>query len=214
MKNSFYTFIIMCVCLFACNNSEKQKEQELRERELIAKEKELALQENGGIAVDNSATIPSDPNYKPTKTQPKPSNGTYKMHSPCSFSVSLPENYDLQNMDPSEKSPDYCDFHVKDADGAEIIQIGSLNRGRFEFDNIADAYKGAIQKSGLDITYKVQKENWFVISGFDKKNHNVVYWKRVLGGNFVSDLHIEFPESKRAQIEPHIAKISKSFTSQ
>ena len=211
MKNSFYILIIMCAVVVACNSTEKkQKEQELRERELVLREKERELQENGGISVDNSTSIPSDPE----KSQPIPSNAAYKTHTPCSFSVSLPANYDLQNIDPSEKNPDYCDFEVKDSDGAEIIQIGSLVNGRFEFDNIADAYKDALQKTDLDITYKVQKENWFVISGFKKANREVVYAKRVWGAHFVSDLYIHFPEAKRPQIEPHIAKISKSFTSQ
>jgi hypothetical protein len=74
-------------------------------------------------------------------------------------------------------------------------------------------YTNAIKKSELEISYKTQKGNWFVISGINKDNGNIVYWKRVSGNNFISDIHIEYPKGRESEISPYIAKISNSFTS-
>jgi hypothetical protein len=73
--------------------------------------------------------------------------------------------------------------------------------------------KDQITKSELEISYKTQKGNWFVISGVNKDNGNIVYWKRVSGNSFISDLHIEYPKEGESEISPFISKISKSFTS-
>ena len=55
--------------------------------------------------------------------------------------------------------------------------------------------------------------DYFVISGINNENGNIVYWKRVLGRSYVSDLHIEYNQTRKSTIENHIARISKSFTS-
>jgi len=76
-----------------------------------------------------------------------------------------------------------------------------------------ELYNIALESSDLNITYKIVASDYFVISGLKKENGNIVYWKRVLGINFVSDLHIEYNQAKKSAIEKHIGRISKSFTS-
>jgi hypothetical protein len=186
--------------LISCGQNEtKQKELELKEKELALKEREIALKEKD---TTNLKTIP-------VNVIPKES---YKSHSPCTFSVSLPSSFKLKTMY-DDKSPDYCDYSVITNDGFEIMQLHSLLSSRFEFSSIKELYNAAVIKSELDISYKTQKGNWFVISGTKKENGNTVYWKRVSGNSFISDLHIEYPKSREAEIAPYIATISSSFTS-
>ena len=106
-----------------------------------------------------------------------------------------------------------CDYEVKLKDGAIVMELHSLSSGRFEYNTISELYNAAIHSSKLKITYKSLHTNYFVISGIDKANGNVVYWKRVLGRNFISDMHIEYNKNKSAAVEPFIGRISKSFTS-
>ncbi|MFN8263765.1 MAG: hypothetical protein U0T07_09585 [Chitinophagales bacterium] len=138
----------------------------------------------------------------------------YKKHTPCTFSVSLPIQFKLINEYPGDNNPDICDYLVKTKSGLSLIKLSSLIMSRFEFITIKDFYKEAINKSDLNIVYKIQKANWFVISGTKKNNGNIVYWKRVVSANFVSDLYIEYTQSQKKEIEPFLSKISTSFTSQ
>lgn len=137
----------------------------------------------------------------------------FKSYAPCSFSVSLPAGFSLQAME-EETNLDYCDYSVKTKDGFEIIQLHSLLGSKFETSAIKELYETALAQSELSITYKTQKGNWFVISGTNKSNGNIVYWKRVAGNNFISDLHIEYPKSRESEIVQHIGAIAGSFTSE
>ncbi|MBL0202341.1 MAG: hypothetical protein IPP81_19950 [Chitinophagaceae bacterium] len=196
----FIKILTLTILITSCGQTDtKQKELELKERELALKELELVLKEK-----DTNNLRADQVNVAPEVS--------YKSHTPCTFSVSLPSNFKLQAMY-DDKSADYCDYSVKTKDEFEIIQLHSLLSSRFEFNSIKELYDAAINKSELDISYKTQKGNWFVISGTKKENGNTVYWKRVSGNSFISDLHIEYPKSHESEIAPYITTISNSFTS-
>ena len=137
----------------------------------------------------------------------------YKEYSPCSFAVSLPINFKLINEYPEENNPDECHYIVKSKSGLKLIEINSSLNSRFEENNIKALYKRALTNSNLNITYKIQKLNYFVISGTDKTNGNIVYWKRIFGDNFISDLYIKYSKNQKNEIEPYLTKMSTSFTS-
>ena len=59
----------------------------------------------------------------------------------------------------------------------------------------------------------MKSTNYFVISGVDNKSGNIIYWKRVVGDNFISDLRFDYPFSLKKEVEPFIGKIAKSFES-
>ena len=206
MKHTIYVYTIFLFIISCGQNNIKQREIELRKKELALKERELKQAES------------KINTYNPVIDDKVP-EVIFKTHTPCSFSISLPVNFNLEPMY-EEGSHDYCDFSVKLSDGYEIIQVHSMLSSRFSFSDMKNGeseikylYNKAVKNSELIITYKVQKENWFVISGTQKKNGNIVYWKRVCGISFISDLHIEYPKIKETEIAPHIATISKLFTS-
>ncbi|MFN5317743.1 MAG: hypothetical protein ACK5CY_02765 [Bacteroidia bacterium] len=195
-----FSILISSLFFISCGQNEaEQRELELKEKELALKERELNLKERERISLKTVSA-----NETPQVS--------FISHTPCSFSVSLPSDFKLQPMY-DEKSPNYCDYSVKTKDGSEIIQLHSLLSSRFEFSSIKDLYDAGLKNSDLDISYKTQKGNWFVISGTKKDNGNIVYWKRVSGNSFISDLHIEYPKRRESEIAPYIAIISKSFTS-
>ena len=198
MRHIIFIFTASFFLISCGQNETKQKELELKEKELALKERELLLKEK------------ENTHQQPTKEN---TDINYKSYKPCSFSVVLPSNLDLQPIY-EDRNPNYCDFSVKSKDGFEFIQIHSLINSRFEFNSIVELYQSAINESDFDITYKIQKSNWFVLSGINRKNGNVIYWKRVSGNRFISDLYIEYPKSRELDIMPHITTISRSFASE
>lgn len=138
-------------------------------------------------------------------------NIPFKKVQPCSFEIEIPADMKIQKMYP-DSSPDYCDYKVKSKDGYVFMELHSLLNSRFSYNTIQDLYNAALRSSNLNISYKFLAGNYFIISG-RKKNGNIIYWKRVLGKNFISDLNIEYSESKKLFIEKNIGRISKSFTS-
>lgn len=136
----------------------------------------------------------------------------FKRVNPCSFALDLPVGMKIKKMY-EDSRPDYCDYEVKLKDGYVVMELHSLNKSRFEENAIKGLYNEALKNSDLNITYKMLASNFFIISGINKANGNIVYFKRVLGQNFVSDLQIEYNQTKKAAIEKYIGRISKSFTS-
>ena len=137
----------------------------------------------------------------------------FKKVKPCSFGIEIPADMKIQKMY-SDSSADYCDYEVKSKDGHIVMEIHSLLASRFSYNTIKDLFKAAHKTSTIKITYEYLGSNFFVISGKNKKNGNIVYWKRVLGNQFVSDLNIEYNESRKAFFEKNIGRISKSFVSE
>lgn len=136
----------------------------------------------------------------------------FKKITPCSFSIEIPVDMKIKKMF-EDSSLDYCDYEVLLKDGYSIMELHSLLNTRFDESTIDGFYQAALEGSKLKITYKMLGSNFFVISGINQENGNIVYWKRVLGDNFVSDLHIEYSQARKPAIEQYIERISKSFTS-
>lgn len=126
------------------------------------------------------------------------------------FEIELPIDMKMSKMF-NEVSADYCDYQVKTQDGYPIMELHALLNSRFEFGTIKEAYKAALATSKLNITYQVQIGNFFIISGYNPTNGNIVYWKRAMGRLYVSDMHIEYNRSRKDLIEKNIARIAKSF---
>lgn len=198
----FFTLIFIASC--SQNNSNSK---EIKEKEPVLKEPELAQNEINKSSDETSSQ--SVPNTK------------YKSYHPCAFTVSLPENFEMKAMY-SDESLDYCDYSVTTKDGFKVLELHSLLNTRFGFDLQGDFLQGdfiekafnfELKESKLNITYKSQHDNWFVISGTMPENGNILYWKRVFGESFISDLYIEYPKSRALDIEPYIGTISKTFVS-
>lgn len=136
----------------------------------------------------------------------------FKGYQSAMFEIELPVDMRVSKMY-SDVSSDYCDYSVRTSGGYTIMELHSLLKSRFLFSTIGEAYREAISSSNLNITYKMQSGNFFVISGYNPENGNIVYWKRILGNRFVSDMRIEYSQSRRDLIDTNIGRIAKSFRS-
>jgi hypothetical protein len=203
-------YITFSFFLNSCEQSDiKQKELELKQKELEIKERELSVKEKDKFSkTENLISVTSN------KTQ----KVSFITHTPCTFSVILPSIFDLQPMY-DEKSPDYCDYRVLTKSGFEVMQLHTLLSSRFSgcdswnenLSEVKNFYQCALNNSQLNISYKAQNSNWFVISGVDDDG-DIVYWKRVVGNIFIGDLYIKYPKSRESEIVEYIPMISKSFT--
>jgi len=134
----------------------------------------------------------------------------YKKYAPCFFSIMIPTHMKLKK---TGEGWGYCDAEVFLSNGRKIFDIHSLSRGRFEYNTIDEFYRKAVNASELDITYKMKSSDFFVISGYNPKNGRVVYWKRAMGSEHISDLWIEYEAYRRSEIKTYLSTISKSFRS-
>lgn len=136
----------------------------------------------------------------------------YKIHKPCTFTVKLPSSFSMKAME-EENNFDYCDYVAKTKNGKQVVQFHSLVKGRFPSEDVKELYNEALKTNEIEITYKTQKDNWFVISGIVKSTKKIYYWKRCVGKHFISDLNIEYAKEDSKLIEPYLGKISGSFVS-
>lgn len=136
----------------------------------------------------------------------------FTQYFPCSFRIRLPSTWLVLPVD-KEHHPDYCDYLVKSQDGAEIMRMHALTKGRFQYETLKESYEASLKEMPVDITYKSFHENWFVISGIHKKTGHVIYWRSFMGEHFVIDLILDYHPGRRKDIDDFIPEIMKSFYS-
>lgn len=145
------------------------------------------------------------------------SQGTkFKKHAHYGFTVELPEEMRLRKMFDEvspEASLDYGDYEVIFKDKDIRIEFHSLIVSRYGCLNVQECYDMALNESNLEITYKYLGENYFVISGINKNNGNIYYWKSLVPDDpfYIHDMVIEYNEKRKSYIEKYIGRISKSF---
>ena len=137
----------------------------------------------------------------------------FKKHHPCSFYISLPKGFTIKPIE-QESNFDYCDYKVETADKVEVMQLHSLLASRYMKSDINTLYSIELIIEDINIAYKIQKANWYVISGTDKKTGHLLYRKTIVGERFVSELRINYAPNQAAKIELFIPKIAASFTSE
>ena len=87
-------------------------------------------------------------------------------------------------------------------------------------DNIVEAYKlytkWKKEDKDIELTYKVQKDNWFVFSGYNHKNNSIFYEKRFC---YVDDENVsvlvgyifEYPTKEKEKYNKWIKVFNESF---
>lgn len=99
-------------------------------------------------------------------------------------------------------------FESKDG-GARLAAWGSNNvLDKTIKSEFADALKDD-KKSSRKVTLKIQKDNWFVISGLN--GDNIFYRKQFLLKDQWVVFDFTYPAAQRAQWDPVVAAVAKSF---
>lgn len=121
-------------------------------------------------------------------------------------------NYTNEKFGYSVKYPSNLKKHEENENGSELTETDGFNMKVYGNNNIAasldELYSNERQKH-KDVTYKVKKKNWFVISGYDSEI--MFYIKKIMGKDASYTLEITAPSSLRDKYYDVIAVISKSF---
>lgn len=116
------------------------------------------------------------------------------------FCVDYPEGL---RKDPPPVNGDGRRFH--DRNGFSMTVSGSNN-------SLDDSVTSEMESQTGDfdrITYRAQKKNWFVLSGY--KGSEILYRKTYVGEGSVNHLHIQYPARKRKEYDAMVTRISSSF---
>lgn len=140
------------------------------------------------------------------------------------FEIDLPDNFKLE-VDPngfivnyypadpySTTSVEKLTFEmaginiVMEQDSSIDISVYSLRKVRWS--DIPDSAKYA---ESIDISYYLEKDDWFVVSGIGKYSGDVLYIKVYFGEDKISRLRLQYAQDKKSLIEPYISRLSNSF---
>lgn len=106
-------------------------------------------------------------------------------------------------------SVDYCDYEVLFKEKGVSLQVHSLLSSRFETTDVNELFEEAKKTIGANITYQFKSDRFYILSGI--KDGNIIYRKRYIGNNYISDLEIEYSPTQKNVIEKYIGKIAGSF---
>jgi len=116
------------------------------------------------------------------------------------FCVDYPES--LQK-DPPPVNGDGRSFH--DRHGFSMAVSGSNN-------SLDDSVTSEMESQIGDfdrITYRVQRKNWFILSGY--KGSEILYRKTYVGEGSINHLYIQYPAQKKKEYDAVVTRISSSF---
>jgi len=91
-------------------------------------------------------------------------------------------------------------------DSSIDISVYSLGRGRW-----SDIPDSAEYAESVDISYYLQRDDWFVVSGIGKYSEEIIYIKVYFGKAYISILRLQYARGKKSLIEPYISKLFNSF---
>lgn len=102
---------------------------------------------------------------------------------------------------------------LRDRSGSvELIPSASLNINASSIKQIyRDAIKWKEDDKDIEITYKVQKKNWYVLSGYNYRKSSIFYIKYYSTGDILSGFTISYPIRDKRKYNQLINILSKSF---
>lgn len=131
-------------------------------------------------------------------------------HKPCSFEISLPENFELIKMY-EDDSPDYCDYEVQTNIPGIKLEIHSMLTSRYGVSDLDELYDANIKNADYEVLGSKKLEDGFYISGKDKN----VYWYSLtkIGNQFISNFYLEYTADAEKDADALIAALYTLFKS-
>ena len=135
-------------------------------------------------------------------------DGVYH-NSRFGFAISYPKSIFTQKEYPTNGDGVW----LRDKKGESELTVGAM----FEIDdrNIKELFYDSLDywksKKGIKVTYKVQKANWFVISGYDYSKDKIFYNKEYLINSIRSGFTLTYPIENRKKLDNLTGQIAKSF---
>lgn len=135
---------------------------------------------------------------------------TYQTYSNSRFEYSISYPKKLLFPQGEAENGDGQKFLSKEAD-ASLLVYGSHN---INAQTIKERYReesrgGTIENPTKVVSYRVLKDNWFVISGYI--SGNIFYQKTILNNDQFKTFYFEYPETKKKIYDPVVNRLSSSF---
>jgi hypothetical protein len=118
------------------------------------------------------------------------------------YSVMYPTNFEKKA---ESENADGREFNS--SEGFNMIVYGS-NDASVLGKSIDETYKEELSLH-KDVTYKLKKKNWFVVSGYD--GEYIFYVKKYVGKGSTNTLSLKYPSNLRDKYYDIVTVISKSF---
>jgi hypothetical protein len=129
----------------------------------------------------------------------------YKTYANARFGYSIA--YPSNLLEPQGESDNSDGQAFRAADGrAEMKVWGQFNVSR---ESLQSAYLNVVNEFGANVTYKVLRSSWFVVSARIKGK--IVYRKTVLRRDVYKTFEIQYDESLGSTYDPVTARVAKSF---
>ena len=143
-------------------------------------------------------------------TQRAFADDVYKTYHNARFGYSIAYPGDILHPQGESDNGDGQKLVSKNAE-ASLLVYGSnnaLNQSLQEL-YLEESRRGRDDNQTKIVTYKVLKNNWFVISGYNHRN--IFYQKTILNNNQFKSFYFEYPESKRKIYDPITNHLARSF---
>ncbi len=129
----------------------------------------------------------------------------YKTYTNARFGYSI--SYPANLLKPQGEAENGDGQAFRAGDGrAEMRVWGQHNINN---DSLRTVYDQAVSEWGAGVSYKVMKQDWFVVSAL--VNGKIHYRKTMLRRGVLKTFEIEYDESQKATYDPVTARVAKSF---
>ena len=132
------------------------------------------------------------------------------------FELTLPREFSVHPVyGENSNTLDYSDYSIQFNGHEDYITTSTYGLGRVGCGSEQQCYEEQLKEweKTIDITYKVQKDNWFVISGIGKYSGRVFYLRGSFGDKYMSTLRFAYPPEDKEEVEKYLPLLSKSFQS-
>jgi hypothetical protein len=122
------------------------------------------------------------------------------------FSIAYPANF----LIPQGETPNGDRQRFISMDGRVVMEVSATPKSTDE--SLKEIYQAAgewISNRAGSVTYKVRKDDWFVISGYEGKR--IFYQKTILDDGILKTFRIECDEEQKKILQPMTEKIARSF---
>lgn len=130
---------------------------------------------------------------------------TYHTYSNSRFEYSISYPKELLFPQGEAENGDGQKFLSKEAD-ASLLVYGSHN---INAQTIKERYREESRGGTKVVSYRVLKDNWFVVSGYI--SGNIFYQKTILNNDQFKTFYFEYPETKKKTYDPVVKRLSSSF---
>lgn len=131
------------------------------------------------------------------------------------FNINIPQGFSIScAYGCEENTVDYADYKISYDDTLTYITASSYNLGRTPCSTPKECYDEQLLEwsKTITITYKIRRDNWFVISGIGKNSNNIFYLKGYYGEKYFSKLLMIYPQEFKNEFDNYVPEISKSFS--